>query len=413
MSQEIIRVFIGDLDPQAYEVIDDAEVEERVVKIVGRASGPGDVLGAIREAQPDVVVLDGDAPELDAMNLMQNAFRHNLPVGGILLWAQQDNNLIRQAMRAGVEDFLIKPVDPEALVASVASVHEIVRDKFPGGWVAGEEALARAAEAVGKGHVIIVSSGQAAVGKTTLATNLAVALAQVTKKKVLLVDLEHSDAAVLLNLKPQTSLADLAEQSADLDEDTLPQVVMKHSSGISLLPGTVHPDFRTFNAVKPELLNKALALARKAYDFIVVIMPYPQSREQLDLLSLGDKVLCVTTAWNLLEMRKTKSFIEALSEEGICDGDRLMVVLNRASKDSFITQQDLQKAIQREVAVAIPNQMHVATASINLGVPFVISDPNNEATLAIRHLAGVLSGMEAPAEQKEKKGGLFGRGGRP
>ena len=83
-------------------------------------------LEAIRNCDPDVMLIDWDMPVLDGMEVMRivrspGVFpRPNLPI--IMLTSRAERSAVMQAMRAGVHEFLLKPTSPEALRDRLTSI---------------------------------------------------------------------------------------------------------------------------------------------------------------------------------------------------------------------------------------------------------------------------------------------------
>ncbi|MBI3922043.1 MAG: P-loop NTPase [Armatimonadetes bacterium] len=403
-STQEIRVFVAHSDGEAFAEIDEALVDNRALRIIGRSTEAAQATQLMAQLKPDVLVIDGDDPKLEPMGVLEDIFVKDLPIGGIILWEVQDNDRIRQAMRAGAEDFLIKPVEAEALVVSVNNAFNIVREKFPEGWTKPEPAAApttgEVVEAGGK--VIGVCSGKAGTGKTTVATNLAVALAKVQKLTTTLIDLDHCEAAVLLNLRPARSLADLGQLGGDLDFEMVKSCLSHHQAGVGLVPGTTQPGVDDLESVNSALLGKVLNLLRANEHYVIVIFPLLHGDEHFGLLPLCDEVLCVATARNLLDLKSTKMFLDAISEKFVTE-EKLRVVLNRYSKDEFVSLEDVEKTLHRKVYITLPEEEKLVTDSINLGVPFVLKDSKHPMSEGVIHLSGIVSGREVPGSDKDRE----------
>ncbi len=410
-SSEEIRVFIAHPDSDAFAEIDEALVDVRTVRIVGTATDAAQTVKALSGLKPDVLVIDGDAAALSPMELLEDIFVKDLPVGGIILWEVQDNERIRSAMRAGAEDFLIKPVTPEALLTSVNNAYSIVRAKFPQGWEQPIEAptpslagAASAGEAGGK--VVGICSGKAGVGKTTLTTNLAVALAKHQKAKTVLVDLDHADAAILLNLRPTRGLVDLTAQMGDLDQDMLNSCLAHHDTGVVLLPGAVQATVEDIEVISPELLKNVMNLLRATHEFVLIIFPVLRGDEHLKLLGLCDEVYCVAVAHNLIELKSTKNFLDTIVNKFV-DDENMKVILNQYSHEGFVSLEDVEKTLHRKVNATLPEAEKLVTDSINMGVPFVVKDAKSPTSECLIHLAAVLNGQADEATPAQEKHGWW------
>ena len=410
-STEETRILIAHLDTGLFAEIDEALVDERVMRIVARTTNADQTISVTSEVKPDVIVIDGDALELDAIHTLEKIFVQDLPVGSIILWAAQDNDSIRAAMRVGAEDFLIKPVDPETLLTAVDEVFKVVREKFPDGWAAPPPSPADAGAtqdataAPGAGKATGICSGKAGVGKTTLATNLAIALAKYEGSKTTLVDLDHSDAAVLLNIRPARSLKDLAQIADELDVGMVNSCMAHHKEGLNLLPGSTDPGAEDLDVIPFALLERVVNILRQTQDHIVILLPMLHGDEQLRYIELCDMVYLVATDHNLLDLKGTKTFLDTITRKHVGE-DRTHVVLNQHSKDGFVSSEDMEKTFGRKIRWVLPDDQKLVTDSINMGVPFVLKEPKNPLSAMVIQLAAFTGGNEdaLPAEADGKHG---------
>jgi len=410
LKQEEIRILIAHPDPQIFAEVDEAQVDERLVRIVARASEASQTIEAVYASKPDVLIIDGDCPALTPMETLEKIFVEDLPVGSVILWERQDNANIRAAMRVGAEDFLIKPVDAETLLTAVNSVFNIVREKYPDGWKS--LAAAKTGNAVQsapamRGKVIGICSGKAAVGKTTLATNLAMALAKFHGRKTTLVDLDRNDAAVLLNLHPARGIADLTKTEEELDFDMISSCCVHHREGLALLTGSVDPSADALEIIPQATLERVVNLLSQNHDFVVLLLPMLHGDRQLAYLELCDEVYLVATDHNLLDLKGAKTFLDMITQKHVAL-DKTHVILNQHSKSAFVSPQEVEKTFGRKIHWVLPEDQKLATDSINLGVPFVLKDPRKPLSEAIIHLAAFIAGeADAPSPESDERHGWW------
>src|SRR5215203_1122366 len=150
----------------------------------------GDLLALAQQAtaQPDVVVLD--LRDASALPPTLSTLRRQHPTTGVVIVAARlDPMLMLEAMRAGVSEWVANPVTAADLLAAVERVSSL-----------------RTAGVQGQVFAFIGAKG--GVGTTTLAVNVAAALARASEERTLLIDLHlaYGDAAVFLGAEPRFSV---------------------------------------------------------------------------------------------------------------------------------------------------------------------------------------------------------------
>lgn len=404
-----LRVLVCDRQDKAFEEIDEAMIDETMVRMVGWAQTAQHLRDLLTTAKPDVIVFDMDNPGVEAAEELRQVFLQGLPVGVVVLFEEQDTQRVRAAMRLGVDDFLIRPVGAEALAASLANVFGLVVNRYPEGWR--DEAQPEVEEvAEGAGKLIAVTSGKAGVGKTTIGTNLALALARETQKKVALLDLDHGDSALLLDLHPEHGLVEIAEAIAQLDVAELEHYCSKHSSGITLIIGSNDPDARDLDTLNQEALAYVFSLMRRVFDFTIASLPILTNDIEFQLLPRADLTLCVTTARDLLDLRATRSYLSRIKNLNPTANERVRVIANSVNMQRFIGEDELMKTLGFPLAATVPQNEELAVSSVNAGNPYVISAPNSPLSENVMQLARRLAGLPVQSNGRSSRGlfGLFG-----
>jgi len=404
-STTTIRVAALAAEGDSYTTLDGLETPEGRVEFVGLLDPAGDVLQQLRSLRPDLLYLDGDDPRIDAINWTERITVANLPVGCILVWAEEDTRQIRHAMRAGAEDFLLKPLDPAQAACQCAEVWTIIRERSPAGWGTGGPT-----DGPHYCQVTGLVCGKAGVGKTTVAVNLAVVMASELSRRTAVVDLQPGYAAVLLNVQLQNELRALVELSDELDLETVRAMGVEHDSGVHVYGWQRQPDFRLCQTVSPEFLETVLRLLAGEYDQILVIFPHLAGESSLSALTIMDELLVVTTSADLLTLRDTKILLDTLEKDYV-SADKIRVVLNRHGKTSSFSREDVERTLHRAVSGVIPSDYEVTSAAINMGIPFVTLKPSTAVTQSTRELAAALTGAEPTPKPTESRGflGVFGR----
>lgn len=404
-ENNLIKVLICDRQPRAFEEIDQAMVGDVTVRIAGWARSSAELQQQLKGTKPDILILDMDNPAINAQKDLKEVYVQSLPVGEIVIFDEQDTQRVRAAMRLGAEDFQIRPVAPEALVGSIFNVFNAVVTRHKDGWKDEVEAVAPVKKLEGKGKLIGVTSGKAGVGKTAIATNLAISIAQETHKKVGLLDLDHGDSALLLLIHPERALVEV-ETPEELTPESVGEYEMEHGSGITLLVGANTPDIRDLDHIKEDFLERLLQVMRAKFDYTVVSLPVLFDESELSVLNRLDEILCVTTGRDLMDMRATRSFLARVKNMDAQIKDRIKIIANFVVPKRFIGDEELGRALGFPVIGVVADEDLVAN-SVNTGEPLMVSSPGSPVGLQVQVIARRLLGLQV--EEQSSKGWKFWR----
>ncbi len=374
------NVLIVDQDPEARYLV------RRLVEEAGFMSAAEAGLGTEAVAQasdlkPDIVLFGLREPMARAIQTVE-AIVHDLPETPIIAYADSaELQTVRQAMLAGARDFLQAPMKADELRRSLtAALESVERRKLRG----------NGAAALGpRGAVITVFGAKGGAGKTTVATNLAVALAARSDQSILLVDADDSfgDAAASLGLAPGPSVADALRGPAQLDAASLQQFLTQHESGAAVLQGPSSPfDWRN---IAGDRLRQALAEFSRQFDVVLVDTGSTLSEISLAALRAASLVLWVTTP-DYASAHDSVRALQVLSTIPIED-DRLRLVLNVNTPELDVSPASVETALGRPIFWSIPYDRQVRR-SAQLGRTVVETDQRSPSSRSFVDLATVLSG---------------------
>jgi pilus assembly protein CpaE len=249
---------------------------------------------------------------------------------------------------------------------------------------------------------LVVFSTKGGVGKSTIAINVAVAMARRTDERVALVDadLHFGDIAVLLlGIPPQTTITDAAASIQFADPGMLSTMLTRHESGVYVLPAPAEAVLGT--TLAPEELVGVCAALQGFCGQVVVDTPTVFDDSILALLESSDEILLVG-GMDIPSVKNLKIGMQALDLAAIV-GPKLHLVLNRANTQVKLDVREIEQVLGLRAEFPIPSDIAVPI-SVNAGQPVVEQDPKSPATRAMEHIAVTLLGADAVAGSKKRRG---------
>jgi pilus assembly protein CpaE len=347
--------------------------------------------------------MDINMPGMDGITATERLSLEVPEASIIIMSVQGEQEYMRRAMRAGAKNYLTKPFTGDELINAVKDAH--TRDRKV------RDALRVKSGDRPLGKIISVFSGKGGVGKTTIATNLAVALAALPSKKVAIVDadIQFGDVALVLNVSPQSTVADVVAEKGQLEDKVLAAYMTPFNAQLDVLPAPLRPE--QAESVTGTLIAAVLKQLRCTYDFIIVDTASSFSEVTIAALDASDTVLVVATL-DLPTVKNTKLALEVMQSLGYGD-DKISLLLNRATPEGGIDPREVAASLKKSFAVSIPTDVKTVVSSINKGTPFVLANPTTPVALRIQALTAIVASLQPEAEEVAGKSSLryrlFGR----
>lgn len=354
----------------------------------------------------DTVVL-GPTVDLSASVALAESMRVSRPsLAVILVRRRVDTSILTDALRAGVFE-VVEERDLAGLNAAVRRARELARQlrETVGGLTPMDAGPSR-------GKLVTVFSAKGGCGKTTLATNLAAALADRGRREVCLVDLDlaFGDVAIALQLFPAHTIADAVPLADSLDPSAVASLLTPHSPGLTTLVAPIEPG--TAESIPATLVAAILEILKQQFDFVIVDTPPAFDDHVLAAFDQSDLVALLATL-DIPALKNLKLTLETLDLLNY-PRDRWRLVLNRADSKVGLALSEVEKTLKAPIAAQIPSSRDVP-ASINRGVPIVLDDPKHPVSLAIKSFAerniaaGTGTEDEIPTELRTDRRNLLRR----
>lgn len=353
---------------------------------------------ALRKLGPELVIVDlQDDPDLGVkfiQFLSEGAPNQKVIAAGPTL----EPALLLAAMRAGISDYLPKPVSVEALSEAVQRT---------------SQQLGRTSGTRQPGQLYTFFSSKGGSGSTTIATNMAIVLHRLSGKRTLLVDLdlELGEVALLLGAEPRFNFVDMVQNFHRMDSGLLASYIEQHSSGVHLLSAPFHPD--RAEVVSGDEIRRILHFLRSHYDYVVVDTSKSFSPATLAAIDQSDLVFLVTNL-DLPSLRNIQRGLPMLRRVLARGEEQLRLIVNRYQNDGDISLEDVRRTLGLKVFWTISNDYGAVVDSINTGKPIVLNG-TSAYTKDIKALGAQIAGLrdDDGSSRRGVVGRLMGRFRRP
>ncbi len=335
---------------------------------------------------PDLVIVEVDETEAASSGgppaWVIESLTRALPEAVIFATGQSTSaDFVIEVIRAGALEFIRRPVEREDLISALDKVLRLRRG---------------APAARQPGRITSVFSTKGGLGVTTMATNLAVCLAERVPGSTILVDFDtrQADVSTFLNLQPSYSVLDALENLERLDESFLRGLVVKHSSGLAILPG---PSRLERSHLAAEQVQAGLAMIRAHFDHVVLDLKHDMDQATIAALEASDTVLFLT-GLNVSALRSGAAGLAAFRHLGL-SLPKLKVVVMREGTGEDVTIKHARETLGLPVYWRTPSDYPTVVASINRGTPVVTASPRSKIAKNLRDMAEQLARGQRPAAE--------------
>jgi len=371
-----IRILVVDADPTVQRALGHA-LSQAGYEVL--ASGDGlEALRIVRSDKPALALIASNLPNVDGYTIVsrlriEDGPSTHTPV--IVLLPETDGEGRSKALRAGADDYLVKPFHPAELIARMRSLLARYKpdEQFePPAVTRSARVIPAAAPSQQRrqpAKVVLFYGAKGGVGTTTIAINSAIALHKELGRRVLLIDanLQFGDHRVFLDLGlDRMSVVDLAQAPA-LDAEFIKQILVKHESGIELLLAPPSPE--TAELVTHEHLPNIMNLVSTEFDYILVDIDKRLDEVNLRIMDAASVIYVVMTA-DLPCLKNVRLVLETIGHLGYSDS-KVRLILNRSNAFTGINVKNAESALKRHIDFQVINEYRAAIGALNSGAPFM------------------------------------------
>ena len=349
---------------------------------------PMEKLPDVGETMPDIVLLDlaRDPEPYFTLGAHLRRLKPDIRLIACSALVPPNQQLLLDAMRSGVQDFIPKPVKPEAL----------------------EELLNRLSQEIQPGDrrsvekLVVLMGSKGGVGTTTVAVNLGVQLATHAQKRTALLDLARplGNVHLLLDLHPRFGVRDAVESLDRLDTHFFGGLLTPHKTKLEILGGHLLPEEWQSVPILP--MERIVNVAQASFDMVLADLGSQFSSEWGSVLNRARMILMVAEA-NVPSLWTLERRLVALTGLGV-ESDRIRIVINRWHKGDDEVLKTIEKNLKHPIFACLPNDFGKANTAVNLGMP-LMENHNNYLSNRYRALAAQLAGMES-VQPTQKRSGL-------
>jgi pilus assembly protein CpaE len=408
---DTIRVLVVDDIAETRDHISKLLSFETDMDVVGLAASGAEALDIAKQLQPDVVLMDINMPGMDGIATTELLASRAPKAAIVMMSVQGEADYLRRSMLAGAREFLVKPFSSDELCDSIRQVYSRERDKHNRAVPASSGIIpVQPSGERQPGKIISVFSPKGGVGRTTIAVNLAVAMAAELHRSVALMDasFQFGDVGVLLNMNPKNkSISDVLADVANGDVDAVDSTLIGHTTGIHVLLAPPSPEMAEL--ITPDHVRKIVKRLSDTHELVVVDC-WPLFQDPtLGLLDQSDLILVLLTL-EITNIKNIRLFLGLAEQLGY--SDKLRLVLNRADSAYGIRVSDIEHSIGRKVDHTVVSDGRTVVYALNRGVPFVWSNKQAQVSQDILGIARAVAGDAEVASAPEKtaqKRSLFAR----
>jgi len=385
-----IRVLVLETEPEAANHAREALARDERMLLVGTVTDQASLLDKLGATYAQVAVVDLAGLRGEVGPAVREILSRAPECCVIVTGANVAPGIVSRAVTAGARGFLLKPYRPDDLVSTIREAYVNFQE------LRRLQRIDRTAGASSRpGAVIAVYSPKGGVGCTTIAINLAVALARHGKAPVALVDLDlqFGDIGIALDLKSANSVADLLNHVDAIDAALIDEVFVRHSSGVRAL---LAPDnLASVPAIDPDRVARVVDQLRPHFQYIVCDLWSSLEELTLGTLRMADRIVLVTTP----ELPALRNLRRVMSATGLLlQDERTLLVANRVPGKAGIGVSEIERGLGRPIAATIPSEGVGITEAINRGMSILDERARAKSGGSYRKLADILAqGLEPAA----------------
>ena len=380
--------------PETASLIETASADRRMTRAdleMAQGGLPAAIEYLAHNVTPNLLIVESSLPAAQMISQIDALAEHCDPgVQVMVIGAQNDIALYRQLMDRGVSEYLVPPLQPVQLIRAIAGLFSNPEAPF-----------------LGKSISVVGAKG--GVGASTIAHNLSWSVTENARLNATLVDLDLSFGTTALdfNQEGSQSVMDALLAPDRADEAVIARLLTKATERLSLFtaPATINNEVD----ISPDAYDTVIQVVRQTVPYVVIDLPHMWSNWLKDTLVASDEVILVCQP-DLASLRNGKNIIDRLKNERPNDNPpKLVLNMVGVPKRPEIPVKDFSAAIGIEPEIVLPFDPALFGTASNNGQMVSETQSDAKSSLAIDHLASVLTGQAVDIPEKSLMQKLLGK----
>ena len=347
-TSEVIKLFAGEFDNlEVCQENDYSEAYKKIANYQGKS----------------ILLADLSSYKQQKLELILKVTKECKSCKVLALSDNPSVDLIIEIMRAGAKEFVPIPIIKSKFFESVNKLLSEFNET----------------KKTNNCKIISVFSNKGGIGKTSLATNLALELSKITKENIALIDLNFQMGVIttFLDLKPSFNISYMLENLDKINETFLLSTLERYKK-TSLYVLADPPYFKQADNIQPRQITKLFNTLKETFSYIIVDAEASFEGKNIAALDNSDLVLLVSVA-NLPALRNTQRCLELFEKLGY-DKEKVKIIINRYMENDEIKETDIEKVLSKKIYWKIPNNYFAIMTAINKGIP--VSEINDSTNIA-------------------------------
>ncbi len=369
-----IRIMLAAFSADDRKLISGLLTDE-TLRVVSSFRPDADGLKKASSQPADVLLIGTSAVPEQELDFAERIFTTRSDITILLLAPTMDSRLLARAMECGISRVIdINSNEHDICTHIMTAANRDQNRRFSKQTIASYDS-----------KVVACYSPKGGVGKTTLAVNLAYALATMNKKVALIdLSLQFGEVGVFLDIPKGDTIADMVEEHS-LELSTIKSYLIRHQSGIQVMLSSSAPEYAEL--IQPEHINAILSTLRTEFDYVFVDMGVSLGDCAIATIETADTILLVVNEdiASLHDAKRSLKVLEALNQQ-----DKVKIVVNKDGI-STITVKNVANLLEATPVLVIPYDLKAAMLAVNRGIPMLSCAPNSKATKEIRNYARIMT----------------------
>lgn len=371
---EYTKILVVTKNSSLKTIIDECIYNQKEFEPLNSSLIDEDILVEIAKTSPDLILLDYEFQQ-NVFEVVDKIATEYPNCGVIVILPEGEMINSERVILSGARAFILYPFKKDNLLKTIRRVIELMARAHP------ELSATSSSNPLERPkNTFTVFSPKGGAGTTTIAVNLAISLQKELQEDVLLIDGKHlfGHVALCLNLRTANSITDMISHLGMLDQRMVKQVVVRHISGISVLPSPT--SISEGQGIRPEDVFKMMEILQSVYPNIIIDAGSHLSENTVTYLDLSDKILLVLNP-DLASLRDVRQFEEVARSLSYPD-DKTLLILNLTGRKADVKREEIEKILKMKIFGKIPADENVALGCLNEGVPIVLKYPRHQISSA-------------------------------